>query len=82
MSDELDLGYLREGVVEAFPYGQVLLRCGTVEVPEYFDVMQVLRDYEGQEVRVIVVPLATVETLASLMDAGCLNSDQVPKAGG
>lgn len=78
----MDLGTIVEGIVELDPMtGRLVLRC---ERPDggfsYTDVQASLERYRGEEVRFILTPLATINKLASLVEAGELSLESVPQA--
>jgi hypothetical protein len=79
----LDLGHVKEGVVEIDPMtGRMVLRCTAPDgAVEYFDVQQALERYRNEEVRVIIVPFATINKVAQMVENGEISADQAPKAG-
>jgi hypothetical protein len=78
---ELDLGHVREGVVELDPMtGHMVIRSETPTGFDFFDVQGALTKYVGQEVRVIIVPCSTIEKVSDLVNSGTLPLDQVPTA--
>lgn len=80
---KLDLGYVREGVVEIDPMtGRFVLRCEGEDGFEYFDPQEVLEAYKGQEIRIVVAPFSTITKLSEMVASGELPLDQVPNAGG
>lgn len=77
---DLDLGYIREGTVEIDPLtGRMVIRTTTTEGYEYLDVQEALTKYEGQDVRVVIVPCSTINKVADLVESGSLPLDQVPR---
>ena len=77
----LDLGHLREWVVELDPLtGHMVVRSEANEGYDFFDVQEALTKYAGQEVRVIIVPCSTIEKVSELVNSGTLPLDQVPTA--
>lgn len=80
--DDLDLGHVREGVVEIDPMsGRMVIRSETPEGFAYFDIQDALSKYEGQEVRVIIVPFSTINRIGDLVEDGSLSPDAIPSAG-
>ena len=78
---QLDLGHVREGVVEIDPItGRMLIRSEANEGYDFFDVQEALTKYAGQEVRVIIVPCSTIEKVSEMVHSGTLPLDQVPTA--
>lgn len=77
---DLDLGLMKEGIVELDPMtGRLVLRCEDARgANEFIDVHEQLLRYKGQEVRFILTPLASVATLAQMVEQGELALDQVP----
>jgi hypothetical protein len=80
---DLDLGIVREGVVEIDPLtGRMVIRT---ERPSgdyiYLDVQEALAKYAGQEVRVVIVPFATIHRVADLVESQSLPADRIPTAG-
>jgi hypothetical protein len=81
--DQLDLGHVKEGVVEIDPMtGRMVLRCAQQDGTfEYFDVQAALERYQNEEVRVILVPFATINKVAQMVESGQISASQAPKAG-
>jgi hypothetical protein len=79
----LDLGHVKEGVVELDPVtGRMVIRSEARSGGfEYFDVQDALTAYQGEEVRVIIVPQRTINTVADMVEEGSVQPDQVPSAG-
>lgn len=68
----MDFGHLIEGVVEQDPMtDRYVIR---VEQPDgsvtTFDVQKALEEYNGQEVRMTLATLQTLETLTDLIESG------------
>ncbi len=79
---DLDLGHVKEGVVEIDPMsGRMVLRSETPNGFEYFDVQEALTKYDGQEVRVVIVPFSTINRVAELVENGSLPAAEIPSAG-
>lgn len=82
-SNDLDLGQVREGIVEIDPMtGRMVLRCQGEDGSEYFDVQSALEAYRGEEVRVVIVPFTTINRVSELIESGQLPLDEAPRAGG
>jgi hypothetical protein len=78
----LDLGHVAEGVIEVDPMtGRMVVRSETPEGFTYLDVQEALTRYEGQEVRVVIVPFTTINRVAELVESGSVQPDQIPSAG-
>lgn len=79
----MDLGLFAEGIVELDPLtGRLVLRCERQEGGfDYVDVQAVLERYKGEEVRFIVAPFSTIQHLASMVDSGQVQLEDVPLAG-
>lgn len=79
---DLDLGHVKEGVVEIDPMtGRMVIRSETAEGFDYFDVQEALSKYDGQEVRVVIVPFSTINRVADLVENGSLPASAIPSAG-
>jgi len=79
---DLDLGHVKEGVVEIEPMsGRMVIRSETASGFDYFDVQEALTKYEGQEVRVVIVPFSTINRVAELVENGSLTPAELPSAG-
>jgi len=83
MIDPKDFGNLVEGIVEQDPMSdRFVIRY---EVPggevKVFDVQETLKQYKGQEVRLIIASLETVERVAKLVAEGELSVEDalIPK---
>lgn len=78
----LDLGHVKEGVVEIDPMsGRMTIRSEKSDGSfEYFDVQEALTKYEGEEVRVVIVPQRTINEVADLVESGSLPVGEVPSA--
>ncbi len=81
---DIDLGYVKEGVVEIDPMsGRMLVRTETADGAfEFFDVQEALSQYEGEQVRIVVVPFKTINRIAQLVESGSLPVSEIPRAGG
>lgn len=80
MSDKLDLGMMTEGVVEIDPMtGRLVLRVDKGGSFEYLDVQEVLQTYQGQEVRFILTPMASIAKLAQMVEGGSVSDQDLPK---
>jgi hypothetical protein len=81
VTPDLDLGHVREGVVELDPMtGRMVIRSTTPSGFDYFDVQEALTKYKGQEVRCIIVPCSTIDKVAEMVNSGELPLDKVPTA--
>jgi hypothetical protein len=82
--NELDLGHVKEGVVEIDPMtGRMTIRSENRRGGfTYFDVQEALTKYEGREVRVVIVPQDTINQIATLVENGDLPLSAAPVAGG
>jgi hypothetical protein len=79
---DLDLGHVKEGVVEIDPMsGRMVIRSETSDGFEYFDVQDALTKYDGQEVRVVIVPFSTINRVADLVESGSISPSEIPSAG-
>jgi hypothetical protein len=79
---DLDLGHVREGVVEIDPMsGRMVIRSETPDGFAFFDVQDALEKYDGQEIRVIIVPISTINRVADLVEGGSLSPSAIPSAG-
>ena len=83
MPNKLDLGHVKEGVVEIDPMsGRMVVRCIAKDGSfEFFDVQKTLDTYRDEEIRVVIVPLATIKKVAEMVESGEMPLDQAPKAG-
>jgi hypothetical protein len=83
VTEGLDLGHVREGVVEIDPMtGRMVIRTDKPDgTCDYLDVQEALTKYEGQDVRVVIVPQATINRVAQLVDEGNLQGTDIPRAG-
>lgn len=76
----MDFGFLKEGVIELDPMtGRMVVRCEGSSGYEYFDVQEALEKYKNEEVRVIIVPIATIDTVAGLVESGQMTLEEAPK---
>lgn len=84
-TNDLDLGYVKEGVVELDPMtGRLVLRCESTEdygTYYYFDVQEMLAKYKDEEVRLVIAPFATIKKLGEMVENGDLAIEEVPIAG-
>jgi aspartate/glutamate racemase len=79
-AEDLDLGYIREGVVEIDPIsGRMVIRTTTTEGYDYLDVQETLTKYAGQDVRIVIVPCSTIHKVADMVESVSLPLDQVPR---
>ena len=80
---KLDLGHVKEGVVEIDPMtDRMTLRCPNDDGDfEYFDVQAALQEYRNEEVRIIIVPCSTIRQVSQMVESGEVPLDQAPKAG-
>lgn len=82
MPEKLDLGHVKEGTVEIDPMtGRMVLRCPVPGGFDYFDVQAALEAYRNEEVRVVIVPFATINKVAQMVESGEISPDRIPKAG-
>lgn len=82
--DKLDLGHVKEGVVELDPMtGHWVLRCPTGDGGyEYFDVQAALEGYRNEDVRLVLVSVATIRRVEQMVNSGDATLETAPKAGG
>jgi hypothetical protein len=79
---DLDLGHVKEGTIEIDPMtGRMVVRSETPSGFDYFDVQEALTKYEGQEVRVVIVPFSTINRVADLVENGSITPSELPSAG-
>lgn len=77
---KLDFGLVAEGIVELDPMsGRLVVRVPTDKGNEFFDVQEYLLKYKGQEVRCIITPFSTINTVARMVEEGDVSLDAVPK---
>lgn len=82
MDEKLDLGHVKEGIVEIDPLtDRMVLRCRGVSGFDYFDIQMALEQYRGEEVRVVLVPTATVNRVAKMVESGEVSLDHLPRTG-
>jgi hypothetical protein len=81
-NENLDLGHVKEGVVEIDPMtGRMVIRCAVPGGFDYFDVQAALEQYRNEEVRVVIVSFATIAKVAQMVESGEIPADRMPKAG-
>jgi hypothetical protein len=79
---KLDLGHVKEGIVEIDPMtDRMTIRCPLGDGFEYFDVQAALEAYRNEAVRVVIVPCSTIRQVAELVEQQKLAAEQAPKAG-
>lgn len=68
----MDLGTMVEGIVELDPLSErMVLRIQKLDGTfTFLDVQEVLTKYTGEEVRFIMTPIRTIETLAKMVESG------------
>ena len=78
---QLDMGVMTEGVVELDPMtGRLVLRCENRQGQnEFIDIQERLLQYKGEFVRFILTPMATVSSLAQMVERGGMKLEDVPK---
>lgn len=83
LPSDLDLGAIKEGVVEINPMsGRMIIRIEGAKGFEFFDLQEALAKYVGQEVRVVIAPFSTINRLAQMVEDGEIPASAVPPAGG
>jgi len=84
MLPEPDLGYLVTGVIERHPTDKTWVLRVTKDdgTPGYFPLEEVLRGYEGQEVRVTIATTETIARLTALVGSEIQYADGLPKSNG
>jgi hypothetical protein len=80
VKEDIDLGVMVEGTVELDPMsGRMVVRYEDAKGElQFVDVQERLAAYNGQDVRLLVTPLATVAKLHGMVERGELKLEHVP----
>ena len=80
MKIDTNLGLMVEGVVELDPMtGRLVIRYEDITgANQFVDVEERLRQYQGDAVRCIITPTASINHLARLVEEGQMRLQDVP----